>query len=62
MDTIAWEVESLDTIANVRPGAYEYTQMQRDRKDGKSEAWTGNIDHSRANIRITGFQKLINES
>ena len=38
----------------------KYTQLQRDRKHGKSEAWAGNIDHSRANIRTTRFQKLLN--
>ena len=39
----------------------ELMYTQRDRKHGKSEAWAGNIDHSRANIRITRFQKLLND-
>ena len=49
----------MDTVVNVRPGAYVYTELQRDRKHGKSEAQAGNIDHSRANIRITKIPKAI---
>ena len=39
----------------------ELMYTQTDRKHGKSEAWAGNIDHSRASIWITRFQKLLND-